>query len=62
VPVLIQNDFTPEALATLASQLLANPREWERLRTRLAGTRALLAGVSRPADNAARAILRFTQR
>lgn len=58
VTELLQNEVTPENLASSMRELLREPA-WSTQKNKLAGTRALLSGSGPPVDNAANAILRF---
>jgi lipid-A-disaccharide synthase len=58
VPELMQDDFTPDAVATHALALLEEPRRAEAMRTELRNVRAKLGtpGASRRAAEAVRAV------
>jgi lipid-A-disaccharide synthase len=58
VPEVLQNDVTPEALASALRQVMAEPT-WSIQKEALARTRPLLQGPGMPVANAAGAILRF---
>jgi lipid-A-disaccharide synthase len=58
VPELLQDDVTPEKLASALREVLSEPR-WSATRDRLARTRALLQGPGLPIENAARAVRDF---
>jgi lipid-A-disaccharide synthase len=58
VPEVLQNDVTPEALASALRQVMAEPT-WSIQKEALARTRPLLQGPGMPVANAAGAIVRF---
>lgn len=60
VPELLQDDVTPEKLASAMRDVLAEPR-WSRMRDQLARTRQILTGEGLPVENAARAVAEFLE-
>jgi len=60
VPEVLQDDVTPENLASALREVLREPR-WSAMRDQLARTRALLQGEGLPVENAARAVAGFLE-
>lgn len=58
VTEILQDQVTPENLASSMRELLREPA-WSTQRNRLAGTRALLSGSGLPVQNAANAVMKF---
>jgi lipid-A-disaccharide synthase len=58
VPEVLQDDVTPESLASALRQVMSEPT-WSRQKEALARTRPLLQGPGSPVANAAGALLRF---
>ncbi len=58
VTELLQQEVTPENLASAMRELLREPG-WSKQRERLARTRSLLSGAGLPVQNAANAVLKF---
>jgi len=59
VTELLQQEVTPENLASAMRELLREPG-WSRQRELLARTRSLLSGAGMPVQNAANAVLKFS--
>ncbi|MGZ3703157.1 MAG: hypothetical protein ACXWSD_15345, partial [Bdellovibrionota bacterium] len=60
VPELLQNDVTPEKLASAMREVLREP-QWTQTRDILARTRSILSGEGLPVENAARAVTEFLE-